>query len=648
MNLKFLIPLIGFSLGIYLTADLFPGLWFSGICLGCALIFWMVINILSKNPVRSFRLTRFHSIWVLLLFAGAGSLDFYFFNQSSIEKDISNQLVSISGEIEEVNTLAEGDRFKIKVFNIEDIQGNPIRFRNIHLLLFTNGLMGNKGDLISFSTRPISASSVGNNNNREIDYYAHLNSDDIDKIGESNSFINYFQRLKDKLIILIEKSTLNRSTSNFIISIVLGDKSFLSSEERGTFNASGLAHVLALSGMHVAVMLSFILILLFPLSLIGFHKSRFLISIIFIWCYVLLTGASPSTVRAAIMATFLIGSFILERKNSALNALMAAVLIILFFDPLALWNIGLQLSFICVSSIIIFTNKINPVEPHNHPQLYQFINLILITLITTFSTWVLIAYYFKTFPLLFLPANILLVPLFPVVTCLGVVYIFFLLFGFDCGIIARTLEFFNYFLYKLCSLISFQGNSELNIQLPVVSVIIWLAGILILAVAFYTMYKKYKRPLMITASIIFLVSLIIPVISPQESSTSLKILHSFTKIEAQYKKNSETNRLTFPRNSISKFENGDIRIISVDQLIHKDSIEQLKLIENSKKNYIIVGPGANLEQIADIINSSTFSKVVLHSGVGKNKKAELIRLLNDTQKERIYSLRDKGSLDFDL
>ena len=154
-------------------------------------------------------------------------------------------------------------------------------------------------------------------------------------------------KMRDRIEILIEKSMLDRAVSEFIISILLGDKSFLSNDVRDSFNNSGVAHILALSGMHVAIIMGIILLLLFPLQLMGMRKLRYVIALALIWAYAFMTGLAPSTVRACVMTSFMVLALLTQRRNKAVNSLLASAFIIILVDPASVYDIGLQLSF-CV------------------------------------------------------------------------------------------------------------------------------------------------------------------------------------------------------------------------------------------------------------------------------------------------------------
>ena len=608
---------------------------------------------MTQNPVTGKKFSPLHSLWIFLLFGSLGSLDYLSFSSPFLSQDISNQTLNISATIKEIQTLANGDRFLAHINSITDSSGNKISNRNIDLQLLTDGYSGKVGDIILFTTplKPFTGnpSYADRMRHKGINYYANVKSEEINQVGNSSALAGRIKDFRDDIIILIEKSHLQHETGEFLISVLLGDKSFLKENIRDSLSSAGMAHILALSGMHVAIILGIILFLLYPLSLLGQHKTRKIVAIILMWAYVLLTGASPSTVRAAIMATLVIGAYLLQRQYSALNGLFAAGVLILLIDPFALWDIGMQLSFLCVGSIIIFVNKLNPVDHHAHPRLFKTLNLILVTIVTTFSTWVLISYYFGSVPLLFLPANFVLLPLLPFYLSIAFCYVVLLIMGVDFSVFSYVLDFFYENFIRLADNLSLNGNANLEFKAPGILVAVWLIGIVVLSFSLYSAIKKRKIILMFSGvgiiGLFFLISFLFE--SPEEG-ISLRFPHSFTAMEANFRQGDKSSILNFPRGSISEVCHNGVKITSVDQIILPDSLHILKNKGESLKHYLYLGSGIDNEQMALLISEGDFDKVILHSGIGKKKKAELLHLLDKSLWDKIYSLRENGSMEFSL
>lgn len=655
MNFKCIFPLAGVAAGILAADTLFEGIFFPAVIIGCSILVWLFISYVSKDPQKALKFSSLHNIWILLLFMGIGSFDYDQMSRPNISGEINDRKCLIKGRIDDVKYLSEGDRFKLNVLSIKTSSGENIPQRNLNVLVSTDGFIAEKGDLISFETTlsPIKDLSYAHRlKHRGIFYQCKVKSTEIKKTGEASSFSLFFHHLRQKLISEIENSSLQRPTSDFLISFILGEKSLLPQPSKTILSSAGMAHILALSGMHVAIILSILVALLFPLSLLGYPKTGRIIAILLIWVYVVLTGSSPSTVRAAIMASFLAGAILLERKNIALNALMMATLLILLLNPLNLWDIGLQLSFLCVASILIFKEKLNPVDHHAHPHLYKFTDAVLITLICTLSTWMLIAYYFGNIPLMFLPSNVILLPLLPLFTAFALIYIFLLSIGIDAFFIAKFLDFFHNIFLLSADTLSLSGNANLNINVPGVSVALWIAALVCAAIFIHTQKIFAKKFNIFSGSLLLILSVTFIFFNEEASAQNIKFLHSFTKTEVHHSRQQATLKYSFPRRSISKLNTSDFDIIFIDRKINNNSLHQIKeFFNNLTPNFLLIGSNADINQIAEILKEKenmTISKLVLHSGVGKNKKTELLRLLDEKHWDKIYSLRDNGSLVFDL
>lgn len=653
LKLKFFVPLVGLSIGIWVSDILPSGFSFPLITLGISLFVWVVSKKFTRNPLSAFKFYYLHFIWILFLFAGIGSLDYQFNCVPSLNYRIANEPLSFKGVIVEASTKTEGDNYKVNIKSVYS-KDQDFECRNLFFILKTDGFIGNEGDVISFSGIPLKFSNKDYNNrmrHQGVSYYLNSKTENIKKIGEENSINVLFYKLRENLIIRLEKSSLSKDASNFLISILLGDRSFISSDVRFRLNGAGLAHILSLSGMHVALMLGFISTLLFPLAYFRKNRLRKYLSILFIWIYVLLSGASPSTVRAAIMATFLIGAYLLERKNSPLNALLAAALIILIYNPFNLWDIGFQLSFVCVAGILIFTKKLNPIDHHRHPLSYKLIDSTLIAIVTTFCSWPLLSYYFKKISLLFLPANIILLPALPLFAGVGTLYLMLLVVNIDFIFLAQGIDRFYSIFLETVDLLSMSGKAFLNFNCNEMMVINWMAILIFIAWFIHSDQSRKKLFKGVIAVITFSIPLFTVLnlsINQSDSNDFLRFDHSFTSIDVQINQKEKTYRLSFPRRSVASSSWEDINIISVDRIIHADSLALIGSKTESKNNFLIVGPESDNKQMAELISNKNFSKIILHAGVGGKRKQKLLELIEEKEWPQIYSLRDNGSLEFEL
>lgn len=137
--------------------------------------------------------------------------------------------------------------------------------------------------------------------------------------------------------------------SAYFQSLMLGDKSGLYKDDAmyTAMSRAGFMHIVAVSGMHVAVLVSFLQMIL------GIGRRSSVLSLILVWCFVLITGGSPSAIRAAFMQTLLLLAPLLRRENDPPTSLFTALALILAVNPCAAASVSLQLSFAAMAGLLI-------------------------------------------------------------------------------------------------------------------------------------------------------------------------------------------------------------------------------------------------------------------------------------------------------
>lgn len=218
----------------------------------------------------------------------------------------------------------------------------------------------------------------------------------------------------------------------------LGDKRSLDAAQRQSFSATGVSHVLALSGLHLGILFS-----LYSLLFVNRLPSRrgrvfaSLVGVALLWGFALLVSFPLSLVRATVMFTLWQLSVVLYGERSSLNNLALAALLILLFSPASLFDIGFQLSFTSVFFILLLTPHIpRPRWLRRSRLLALLYGWLTVSIVAQIGTGPLVAYYFHTIPLVGLLGNLLAIPLAYVI--LGLALVFFLIPGFQ-GLTATLL-----------------------------------------------------------------------------------------------------------------------------------------------------------------------------------------------------------------
>ncbi|MCU0434720.1 MAG: ComEC family competence protein [Bacteroidia bacterium] len=178
------------------------------------------------------------------------------------------------------------------------------------------------------------------------------------------------------------------------------------------YSASGTLHVLSVSGMHVALLFTALSWLLAPmLRLRGGKYWLALLMLAALWGYAMLTGASPSVLRAVTMLSFVVAGQPFQRHGHILNMLAAAALVLLIVNPQLVTDVGFQLSFVAVGGIVVLQPVFQQVWRPRGKVMRGIWSLVSVTLVAQLVTFPLGLYYFGQFPLYFLLSNMAVIPL---------------------------------------------------------------------------------------------------------------------------------------------------------------------------------------------------------------------------------------------
>lgn len=629
----FLIPLIGLVAGIILL-NLDAPIWTAAILTVAAGIVFMIIRQSSKNPVKAYYLGRYHYLWSVLLFCSVGLFTAYIHRPVPPDLDSIKNIKAFKGSIKSISYRNSGDRL---IVNLEGYFTTDSLYHAIpdnNVLLYSDGTSLQPGDIIII---PSDLRHVTNPENyympdykdnmhkRGIFYTLTAKDYQIKKTGHRNGIHIIALKCRDNIIKAIEKTGFNNDLRNFLITILTGDRDYLDTDLRSRFSDAGISHILALSGMHIAIIASFFLFLLYPVNFTGRYKLRTLGVIILIWMYTLISGFLPSTVRAAIMFSFAGCAMLLERKNSSFNALCFAAFAILLLDPNALTDIGFQLSFVCVASLICFAQYFNRVDKRHHPRLHKLNGIIIATLTATCTSWVLTAYYFGTVPTLFLPANLIALPLLPLFLALAILSIIASAIGVHLTLLNTFLNAaFHGFTDLIESLSDFDGGSAIHFSPSIFTVILWLGGVALLGWYIHTNSKKGK-PILYAGSGMIAASLCIMILMPAQSDVEGFIVQNrFDTISILEYKSGNSKLHQPPVKSLSHLIVNNRSIITAD--CNADSIVKNKscLTALPKKcDYIIISKGfsGNISTLIDILDPEM---VIIHPSIFRKREEAIV------------------------
>lgn len=227
--------------------------------------------------------------------------------------------------------------------------------------------------------------------------------------GESDtSFLMEFAGGKQEYLLKpFDRLNLSKEEKSVLATITLGYRKDMSRDVRKRFSLTGVAHLLAVSGFHVAVVCGFLSLLFSFLPKNPFYRwLKYLLTLCLLWCFVVITGLAPSAVRAGLMLTLYLTGRVLRRTTDGYNTLAAAAFCMLAFNPLYLFDVGFQLSYLAVLSILFLQPRLQDLIMVRNPIVAMPWGWITVTLAAQAGTTLLCLYYFGQFSLIFLCTNL--------------------------------------------------------------------------------------------------------------------------------------------------------------------------------------------------------------------------------------------------
>ncbi len=232
--------------------------------------------------------------------------------------------------------------------------------------------------------------------------------------NQGNKIIKWAKNTNERLKGRIQSSNLSDRNAKLAVSLLLGDKTKLDTDIKNSFSVTGIAHVLCVSGLHIGLILGFIQLITRFICLFGmkFYYLRQILLLITAWAIALIVGCTPSSLRVALMFTIFILSKNFPIHTDSLNTLYCTTFFLLITDPLLLFDISFQLSFLAVLGILVCSPFIKRFILDQRRKGY--FKPILANMAISFSaqmfTAPIIIYKFKTFPILFLLTNVIVIP----------------------------------------------------------------------------------------------------------------------------------------------------------------------------------------------------------------------------------------------
>ena len=301
-----------------------------------------------------------------------------------------------------------------------------------------------------------------------------------------------FASWRNYLLATLRKNGLKGDEFQVAAAILLGYEQLLEPDVHQNYVAAGVVHILCVSGMHVGIIY---LVLNFLLGFLGSfrHGKRIknILLLLLIWCYALLTGLSPSVLRASVMISFFIVANALEREYDNYNLLAASAFFLLVFNPFFSFNVGFQLSYAAVLGILTFYSPIYRMVYFK----YKVFDILWAAVIVSFSAELgvlpIAVHYFHLFPVYFLVTNLMVFGLAYVILSLGMALLAFSWLPAVARFLGMLLNTFLSILNHIVNFVAHLPHAQIqDLFFPWTNV--WLLYLLIILLYFLIIQKKIR------------------------------------------------------------------------------------------------------------------------------------------------------------
>ena len=415
--------IIGIILGLYLQISIASFVLFISLILLIFIIFEKKILkfIKSKKIKAYYSVLNVHIkilIFLIILIVAFAQIKYY---EGIFENKYKN--IKESDEISIIGTIVSDPQekeYKTKyILKIDTINSNK-KYKNTKVILYTKKgketlKYGDKIELVGNFKLAQERRNPGG-----FDYRFYLKTKKIygivttkntKKLKENN--VNIISMIANKTANVIKnqsKKLLKNKEACLLIGLLIGDTDEIDEETKEDFRNSNLTHMLAVSGLHVSYVL---LGVNYIITKVKIHKklSKIIVMLLILF-FILVTGATPSVLRAGTMTIYLIIGGIFYRRISVFSSLNLSLLVIIIMNPYCLFDVGLQLSYAGTIGIVYL-------YPIIKERIYNKANSILITISANIVIIPIMLYNFNTISLTFFISNLLAGPIIGIIIILG-------------------------------------------------------------------------------------------------------------------------------------------------------------------------------------------------------------------------------------
>lgn len=356
---------------------------------------------------------------VSLIFLSANFIWLLYFDNREYNPDfIFDKFYQFEAKVLDRDKKINGWNLLVEPKNLDNFSGKILLYTDLYPEY-------TQGDLISVSAKVYQPEPIVDDKGDSFAYDKYLAKDGIyatcyrpylKKFGQERSFLFYIYQVKNYFWQNLNNYLVEPSSS-LAKGMLLAARREIPDQLRNDFARVGLSHIIAISGLHIAIIVWLIqsFLIFFGLS----RKRSFIFLLIILFVYLFLIAFPSSALRASLMVVFvLLGPFLGRNTPSVYSLVLVADIFVLINPYVLLYDIGFQLSFLAVLGLLFYVNFFKKILVFI-PEKFKIREVFSVTLAAQVFTWPLIVYNFNIFSVIAPVVNFLILPLLPLVLVLS-------------------------------------------------------------------------------------------------------------------------------------------------------------------------------------------------------------------------------------
>ena len=327
--------------------------------------------------------------------------------------------------------------------------------------------------------------------------------------SNSRTIFGMAHRIRQHINLKLQAYPFKPDELAIINAILLGQRQDISEDVYTSYTNAGAVHILAISGLHIGIILLLLSALLKPIE--KFRNGRLIktvLLVLILWSFAVIAGLSASVTRAVTMFSIVALSMHLNRPTNIYNTLAISAFILLLIKPLFIFDVGFQLSYLAVIGIVSIDPHLYRLWIPKNWLLRKYWHTFTVTISAQLGIIPISIFYFNQFPGLFFISNLLIIPVLGLILGLGILVILLatlnLLPDFIATVFGKSISFMN-------AVVGWVSNQEAFLIKDISFTLLFVLGCYLLIVALTRVLIKtnYKRLLFFLFSIIICQSIFI-------------------------------------------------------------------------------------------------------------------------------------------